>query len=58
MMQKEDDNLHSFIFGEPFKSRIKEDVIALVLAIVGAYSEIAHHVADISLLYSVYWTGQ
>jgi len=32
-------------------------MIALIIAIVGAYSEISHHITDVILLNRVYWTG-
>jgi hypothetical protein len=57
MMRKEDQALKDFIFGFPSPNQLKEDMIALVIAILGAYTEISHHVTDIVLLNTVYWTG-
>ena len=56
-MRKEDDALKNEIFGIPPKKHLKEDMIALILALVGAYTEISHHVTDIILLWNVYWIG-
>ena len=57
LMQKEDQAMKDFIFGLPSKSLLKEDMIALLIAIAGAYTEISHHITDVVLLNRVYWTG-
>jgi len=58
MIRKEDQAVKDVIFGLPSKNQLKEDMIALVIAILGAYTEISHHVTDIVLLNTVYWTGR
>lgn len=57
IMRKEDDALKNEIFGIPPKKHLKEDMIALILALVGAYTEISHHITDVVLLWDVYWIG-
>ena len=57
MMKKEDDLVHQYVYDEEPKTTKMQDMIALLLAIVGAYSEITHHVTDVLLCSTVYWTG-
>jgi hypothetical protein len=57
MIKKEDEIIHQYVFDEEETTTRMQDLVALLLAIVQAYSEITHHVADILLCSSVYWTG-
>lgn len=57
MMEKEDEQLRLFVYDEREKRSKLQDIIAVVLAIVQAKSEVMHHVADFILCYTVYWTG-
>lgn len=56
-IKKEDQYLKDCIFDRPSTNLLREDMIALLMAILGAYSEISHHVTDIFLLSTVYYTG-
>lgn len=58
MVKKEDQALKDYIFGVPSKNQLKEDMIALIIAIAGAYAEISHHITDIFLLNTVYWLSR
>ena len=57
MMKKEDDAIHQYVYDEEPKTTKMQDMIALFLAIIQAYSEITHHITDVLLCHSVYWTG-
>lgn len=57
MMKKEDEQIRTFVYNEEAKRSKFQDIIALGLAILGAKSEVMHHITDILLCYTVYWTG-
>lgn len=58
MMRKEDRALKENIYGLPPLNPLREDMIALMIAIVGAYTELSNHVTDIFLLHAIYSTGR
>lgn len=57
MIRKENEALHMYVYDEEPKYSKMQDFVALILAIVQAYSEVTHHITDILLCSSVYYTG-
>lgn len=57
MLDKEDERLRMYVYDEQEKQSRLQDTLALGIAIVQAKSEVTHHITDIVLCWTVYWTG-
>jgi hypothetical protein len=57
MMRKEDEAMKDLIFGKPTENILKDDLLAIMMAIFGTYTELLNHGTDILLLNVIYQTG-
>jgi hypothetical protein len=57
MMRKEDEAIKDLVFGRPTQTILKDDMLAIMMAIFGTYTELLNHGTDILLLNVIYQTG-